>query len=850
MIPRTYPSTYASNGQQQMLCVFLTDVTGLKRWTDYIPVKLSQGGTENSYNTNGYIDIAVVTRTSTMVPFKDFVPVYSEPTATDAWQVNSVGYIPYGYALFGSANMIQDFTSGSALDPRITFTRASNATVVGPDGAVQYAPHNLLTFSEQFDASAWAKTNVTVVANAAVAPDGTTTADELTATAADCTIGRYGTATTAGVLHTGSIHLRANTPTSVRIYLVDAGGGSGADFTVCNVTTTWQRFTVQRTTSAGTTAIGFQIGGASTFSTGEVIQAWGAQLNVGALQPYYPTTVKNLLGFTQEFDNAGWTKSNSTVTANATTAPDGSFTADKWIENAGTGAKQIFQSVGWLSGTRYAWSVYAKAAERVWLYFSPSGTVFPAGGVGGYVNLSTGATSGVGANCTISTVDVGNGWRRCCIFVTAGATVTNPGIDIRLSSTGSDAGSYTGDGTSGIFIWGAQLSDSASLDPYVYNPGAAPAAAAYYGPRFDYDPVTLAPRGLLIEEQRTNSIRNNTMQGAVAGAIGSGGALPTNWIYSASGLTVTVVGTGQQKGINYVDVRLQGTASTNFATVVFDNGISGYVTGASFTLSTYAQVLDGAFPSGGTASLVARYNLSPSGSTDISTSVTSLLNALGPFETTRLTSSGTTTGNLSGNGIAFLILNYPTGSSVNITLRIGLPQLELGAFATSPIPTSTAAATRAADVAVMTGANFSNWYNQSEGTLFAEFIRSGDGIVSGGGTATPRLLNVDDGTNSLQVRFNSSITIESASNTGIYIARSWSAAAVNKTAMAYKTDDSSFSVNASVASDNTGSAAATMTSIKFGTNTAGSGGFLNGHIRRIGFFPRRLTNAELVAITA
>jgi hypothetical protein len=58
---------------------------------------------------------------------------------------------------------------------------------------------------------------------------------------------------------------------------------------------------------------------------------------------------------------------------------------------------------------------------------------------------------------------------------------------------------YTGDGTSGIYIWGAQL----AVGPYAldYTPTTS---AAVYGPRFDFDPVTLAPKGLLVEEQRTN----------------------------------------------------------------------------------------------------------------------------------------------------------------------------------------------------------------------------------------------------------------------------------------------------------------------------------------------------------
>ena len=185
MIPRTFPSTYASNGQQQMVVYFLTSTTGLQRWADYIPVKLTQGGVENSYNNNGYIDVAVISRpTATQQAWKEYIPVYLDDAATDAWRVNAVGYIPYGYALFNGASMMMDLTNGGNLDPRVTFSRASNATLVNSAGAVAYAPHNLLTFSESFDNSAWNKATTTVTANSLTAPDGTTTADLITSSSA------------------------------------------------------------------------------------------------------------------------------------------------------------------------------------------------------------------------------------------------------------------------------------------------------------------------------------------------------------------------------------------------------------------------------------------------------------------------------------------------------------------------------------------------------------------------------------------------------------------------------------------------------------------------------------------
>ena len=94
MIPRTFLSTYAANGQQQMVVVFLDNITGLTRWVDYIPVKFAAGTKVNSYDNDGFILIDAITPSGTDVAFKEYIPVYNDLSATDAWSVNAVGYIP------------------------------------------------------------------------------------------------------------------------------------------------------------------------------------------------------------------------------------------------------------------------------------------------------------------------------------------------------------------------------------------------------------------------------------------------------------------------------------------------------------------------------------------------------------------------------------------------------------------------------------------------------------------------------------------------------------------------------------------------------------------------------------
>jgi hypothetical protein len=150
---------------------------------------------------------------------------------------------------------------------------------------------NLLTWSEQFDNAVWVKT-ATVTANQAIAPDGTATADQLASTGADQLVEQIASAT-AGIAYTFTVWVKTvSVATTLDIKL--AKNSDGAAFASQSITTTgtWQRVTLTGTAPVGETAIRARIGGGSTFSTGETLYVWGAQLEAGAAaSSYIPTTL-------------------------------------------------------------------------------------------------------------------------------------------------------------------------------------------------------------------------------------------------------------------------------------------------------------------------------------------------------------------------------------------------------------------------------------------------------------------------------------------------------------------------------------------------------------------------------
>lgn len=216
-----------------------------------------------------------------------------------------------------------------------------------------------------------------------------------------------------------------------------------------NITATQNYIIVASTTNFSTSVV------AEIESTNEVVS--------------FTDISKNDYFRSEEFDNTvHWSAFGSTITANSTADPNGDITADTMSENIGISKKQLFQNTNLVSGTQYTMSIFAKTNGR-------NLQLQPAAGIAGTTNfanfnLTTGTLGTVGATADNATIeDYGNGWFRCSITMTSAVTsLTGIGILLIENDTDARGYSYSGNGTSGVFVWGAQIEEASS--PSLYLP--------------------------------------------------------------------------------------------------------------------------------------------------------------------------------------------------------------------------------------------------------------------------------------------------------------------------------------------------------------------------------------------
>jgi len=558
---------------------------------------------------------------------------------------------------------------------------------------------------------------------------------------------------------------------------------------------------------------------------------------------------QNLLTQSQTFDQSPWSVVNASRTANTTVAPDGTTTGDTLTASAVTGVPYITQSI--TVSAPFVYSVYVKAGTHSFVQ------LFDNHGVNAFAtfNLSTGTVGNSGNGASASIVDAGGGWYRCVMSVPT-ASLTTTSIFIAPMPAGNSArfasGTYVG--TETLILWGAQLEQRSAVTAYTatttqaitnYIPKLQSAASGVA--RFDNNPTTGESLGLLIEESRTN-LFTYSEQFDNAAWTKSQSTINANNIVAPDGtLTGDELVPNTTSAEHYCQQSYTKAASaiTYSITVYAKASASGY----KFLISTDDAV------TGGCSSGV--FNLS-TGVFDTSSSGTIF---------TFVSRSGTSVGNgwyrinfvITTNTATAIRTNFFVYNASNVSTFAGNgfsgvfiwgAQLEAGAFATSYIPTVASQVTRAADAASMTGTNFSSWYNQAEGTIYSEaavYAIGSRGIFDFTDGTTSNQMTAFAGTGSsgqrhLNVRVSGSVVVTLDGG-------SYADGAYSKQATVLKANDFALSLAGATAVTALSGSAPIVNQMLIGNSTT-SASVLNGTLKKIAYYPIRLSNTNLVALTS
>jgi hypothetical protein len=340
-------------------------------------------------------------------------------------------------------------------------------------------------------------------------------------------------------------------------------------------------------------------------------------------------------------------------------------------------------------------------------------------------------------------------------------------------------------------------------------------------PRFDYNPSTLAAQGLLIEESRTNSLWYSEEFGNIAG-----------WATAGTAPTITTNSTTSPSGTLTADTITFAAADSR----IQNEALLSFTAGLSYTITLYAKAVGTSL----NKIRLALFDGTQQNSSDFTVSNTAW---------TRLTVTFVAANN---TAVGRMQIRNATDNLAN-SLYIWGAQLEAGAFPTSYIPTTTTALTRAADVASVN--TLSPWFNATEGTLFAEFTRGYTGNFINFSSAAVITNNVIVGTNGIASAYTNganqqlynTMTLNSVEQLDY---RGKNSQINNKVALAYKTNDTQQFINGLAEITDTSCTVPTSVSqMNIGASYVNNT-FMNSWIRRITYYPRRLSQSEGIAITA
>ena len=510
------------------------------------------------------------------------------------------------------------------------------------------------------------------------------------------------------------------------------------------------------------------------------------------------TSKVNLLTYSEEFDQ--WNQVNVVLTADNEVSPDGTLTAER-VTNVLGQLSRVQNIIDLSYDTLYTLSVYIKS-------FSANKTIaFEIGGVGGIVvNLGTGVFTGASVESG-SVEDVGDGWKRVV------ATFLTPSSGVARFQA-IYLGNYGPSGSlCDVAIWGAQLEEGTTATTYIPTTSTISGA-----PRYENGE-------LILEEARTNNFTNSLF---------------------ASGWTVTNV---TRKSTNNLAPDGTNTAVLiGDATSYIDSFLQSFVNlvdGTPKTFTFYAKAT-----TTGQSAFIDYYDQG----TNRARAFISLDNGSVAYH--QQAGDGVITSTDAGNGWWRCQLTFTPNGTGTYSWRAGNyasgdiylwgAQVEAGSYPTSYIPTTTTSVTRAADVST-SALGVDSWYNQSEGTVFADakmsFALSQSGKfpnIYTSGTFPDRLwsLYLNNGNDLLTVGADTHsqiLEIFSSSPQSFKVAQ-----ALSNTSLTY-------SASKDGATPLTGSLSKAITN----TSSISIGGQVGAvkHISRLTYWPKRLTDTSLQYLT-
>jgi hypothetical protein len=448
---------------------------------------------------------------------------------TTSGVLNSIA--PTRHSIRPSLNL--DFANSKVLDPRITFTRGSNATYYDGYTSVK-AEENLLSYSRfntQTSIVGGSRTSTTETA-----PDGTSTASEITYDGTTTTH-YYKTNTLSSNLpastYTSSVFLKKGTERYMQVFqqisesrinvdldtgttadvgtipllehgAIDVGNGWYRVYMVSNSANQRHIWTLPVTSMSSAYYESNSASGTTLF--------WGVQVEErDSLTAYTPTTSSPITKYQPALQTAGnnvprfdhnpvtgeskgllaeqgetnlstysedvvnWynTKAYSTLKSNVAIAPDGTLTADRVIKDNANANSYVGKNFSLTSGSSYTASVYVKKYQSSSSFNYVAITNESNSGNTAWFNLDTATVGTVrGTNASATITDVGNGWYR--ISYSWEQTSTGTKVIYHRISTADDTTVSTGNGYDGYLVWGFQLEAGAErmLTSYIKTEGS------------------------------------------------------------------------------------------------------------------------------------------------------------------------------------------------------------------------------------------------------------------------------------------------------------------------------------------------------------------------------------------